>query len=167
LTEHILMNTNVILPGEGEPFRFGDVGGRVKVDGDATDRRFVAAQLPEIPARALAAPLHRHRNEDEYTYVVKGAMGALVGEEVITAEPGTWLIKRRGQWHTFWNAGDEPCGMIEIVSPAGFESYFREVAEVGGDLQQIVKLNEKYGIEMDFESVPDLCQRFGLTFPQM
>src|SRR5688572_2493718 len=23
-------------------------------------------------------------------------------------------------WHTFWNSGDEPCEIVEIISPAGF-----------------------------------------------
>jgi hypothetical protein len=85
----------------------------------------------------LAAPLHRHHNEDEYTYVVKGTLGTMVEDEVLTAKAGTWLVKPRGQWHTFWNAGDEPCHMIEIVSPAGFESYFREVADSAGDIDGV------------------------------
>jgi hypothetical protein len=56
----------MILPGEGDSFIFGKVGGHIKIGGAATDKRFVVAQLPEIPPRTLAAPLHRHHNEDEY-----------------------------------------------------------------------------------------------------
>lgn len=156
-----------ISPDDGDPFRFGEVGGRFKIGGSDTDDRFVVAQLPEIPPRTLAAPLHRHHNEDEYTYVLEGTLGTMAGDEVVTAGPGTWLIKPRGQWHTFWNPGDTPCHMVEIVSPAGFESYFEEVAEAGGDLDQLVKINDKYGIDMDFESVSELCDRFGLTFPEL
>lgn len=167
MTHRALTDASVILPGEGEPFRFGDVGGRFAIGGDATENRFVVAQLPEIPPRTLAAPLHRHRNEDEYTYVVSGRLGTVAGDEVFTAEPGTWLIKPRGEWHTFWNAGDEPCHVIEIVSPAGFERYFDEVAGAGGDLEKLPEINEKYGIEMEMESVPELCRRFGLTFPKL
>jgi mannose-6-phosphate isomerase-like protein (cupin superfamily) len=163
----IMNRPTVIRHGEGDPFRFGDVAGRFKIGGDATEGRFVVAELPEIPPRTLAAPLHRHRNEDEYTYVMKGTLGSMIENEVLTAEAGTWLIKPRGQWHTFWNAGDEPCDMIEIVSPAGFESYFREVADTGGDIGQLVKINEKYSIDMKMESVPELCERFRLTFPEM
>jgi len=166
--EGIIMNKpTVIHRGEGDPFQFGDVGGRFKIRGDATQERFVVAQLPEIPPRRLAAPLHRHHNEDEYTYVVKGTLGTMLEDEVLTAEAGTWLIKPRGQWHTFWNAGDEPCNMIEIVSPAGFESYFQEVAGAGGDMEQLARINEKYSIDMRMESVPELCERFGLAFPEM
>jgi mannose-6-phosphate isomerase-like protein (cupin superfamily) len=116
--------------------------------------------------RALAAPLHFHHREDEYSYVLSGRLGALLGEEVVEAEAGSWVFKPRGQWHTFWNAGDEPCEIIEVISPAGFENYFREVAAAWGDLSSFQRINRKYSLEMDFESVPGLCKRFGVRFPQ-
>ena len=59
-----------------------------------------------IPPRTLVAPMHRHANEDEYSYVLEGRMGAQLGEEVVYAEAGTLVFKPRDQWHTFWNAGD-------------------------------------------------------------
>lgn len=162
------LNTpTVIPPGDGNPFLFGEVGGRFKIGDAATDGRFSVAQLPGIPPRTLAAPLHRHHNEDEYTYVLDGTLGTMAGDEVVIAEPGTWLVKPRGQWHTFWNAGDTPCHMIEIVSPAGFEAYFEEVAAAEGDLERLARINEQYAIDMDFESIPTLCERFGLTFPKL
>ena len=127
-----------------------------------TGARFAVVHHPLAP-RALAAPLHRHHREDEYSYVVAGSLGALLGDEVVTAVPGTWVFKPRGQWHTFWNAGDTPCEIIELISPAGFEDYFREL---GGNLARPDKgrrAAEKYELDMDFESVPGLCARFGLT----
>jgi len=159
---------SAVIPfGEGDPFAFGEVGGHFKIDGEDTGGRFVVAHLPDIPPGVLAAPLHRHHNEDEYSYVLEGTLSTLVGDEVVTAEAGTWVFKPRGQWHTFWNAGGRPCHMIEIVSPAGFESYFREVAAAPGDLERLAQINEKYSIDMDFESVPALCERFELTFPDL
>jgi mannose-6-phosphate isomerase-like protein (cupin superfamily) len=157
----------VIPPGEGEPFSFGEVSGQFKIGGAAADQRFAVAELPGIPPRTLGAPLHRHNREDEYTYVLAGMGGVMAGDDVIAASPGTWLIKPRGQWHTFWNAGDTPCHIIEIVSPAGFESYFGEVAKSGANPEQLARINAKYSIDMDLESVPDLCRRFGLKFPEM
>lgn len=157
----------VILPGEGDVFDFGEVRGHWKIEGADTGERFAVAQLPDIPPGQLGAPLHRHRNEDEYSYVLEGTLSILVGDKVVTAEPGTWVFKPRGQWHTFWNAGDTPCHLLEIVSPAGFESYFEEVAAAGPDIERLAGINAKYSIEMDFESVPTLCERFGLTFPEL
>lgn len=154
----------VILPGESESFDTGGLGVDWKIDGADTDGHFTVVHHPIAP-HALAAPLHYHHNEDEYSYVLEGTLGALLGDEVVEAGPGTWVFKPRHQWHAFWNAGDTPCHIIEVISPAGFEDYFREVAAAEGDFERLAEINAKYELEMDFESVPDLCKRFGLTFP--
>ena len=156
----------VIQPHGGDSFDFGGLGVNWKLDGADTKQRFAVVHHPIAP-HALAAPLHRHQNEDEYSYVLHGELGALLGDETLTAGPGSWVVKRRHQWHTFWNAGDTPCRIIEVISPAGFENYFREVAAAWGDLEQFARINQRYSLEMDFESVPRLCRRFGLTFPKL
>lgn len=157
---------HAILPGSGESFDFGGFGVDWKLGGDLSGQRFSIVHHPMAP-RTLAAPLHLHHNEDEFSYVIKGQLGALLGSDVVTAGPGTWVKKPRGQWHTFWNAGDEPCEIIEIISPAGFENYFHEVAAAWGSVAAFVEINQRYQLEMDFESVPGLCERFGLTFPKL
>lgn len=149
-----------------EAFDFGGLGVEWRIDGPDAGDRFTVVHHPIAP-RALAAPLHRHHREDEYSYVLRGALGALLGEDVVTAGPGTWVFKPRGQWHTFWNAGDDPCYLIEVISPGGFENYFREVAASWGDLEAFARINDRYGLDMDFDSVPKLCERFGLTFPEL
>jgi mannose-6-phosphate isomerase-like protein (cupin superfamily) len=156
----------IVVPADSpERFDFGGFGVAWKLDGRVADGRFSVVHHPIAP-RGLAAPLHLHHREDEYSYVLEGTMGALLGDDVVTAAPGTWVVKPRGQWHTFWNAGDVPCHIIEVISPAGFEDYFREVAAAWGDMAAFARLNEKYALEMDFESVPGLCQRFGLRMEQ-
>jgi len=160
------MSPTIIKPESGESFDFGGLGVDWKLDGRESDGRFSIVHHPIAP-RALAAPLHYHHNEDEYSYVLEGTLGALLGEDVVTAVRGTWVKKPRGQWHTFWNAGDTPCHIIEVISPAGFEDYFREVAAAWGDLEAFAAINAKYALDMDFESVPGLCERFGLTFPSL
>jgi mannose-6-phosphate isomerase-like protein (cupin superfamily) len=122
-----------------------------------------------MSAHALAAPIHRHTREDEYSYVVEGRVGALLGDEVVFGAPGDLIFKPRNQWHTFWNGGDEPARLIEIISPAGFEQFFAELVELGGVTQAdpgiLRALSERYGLEMDPQSVPGLLQRFDLKFP--
>lgn len=159
------MTQPVVIPPDGrDTFDFGGLGVQWKIEGRETGQRFSIVHHPIAP-HALAAPLHYHHNEDEYSYVLKGSLGALLGDEVVTAGPGIWVFKPRHQWHTFWNAGDTPCEIIEIISPAGFENYFREVAAAWGDFEKFARINEKYSLDMQFDSVPGLCQRFGLTFP--
>jgi DNA-binding beta-propeller fold protein YncE len=77
--------------------------------------------------RALAAPIHRHHREDEFTFVLEGSIGALLGDDVAIGNPGELIFKPRNQWHTFWNAGETPARVLEIISPSGFENYFREL----------------------------------------
>lgn len=160
------MKSTIIKESDGDSFDFGGLGVHWKIGGDTCQGRFAVVHHPLAP-KALAAPLHRHHHEDEYSYVLRGRLGALLGEEVVTAGPGTWVVKPRAQWHTFWNAGDEPCEIIEVISPAGFENYFREVAGAWGDMEAFAAINSKYSLEMKFESVPELCERFGLTFPAL
>ena len=154
------------VPPGGPSFDFGGLGVVWKLDAGLSEGRFSVVHHPLAP-RALAAPLHRHDREDEYSYVLKGRLGALLGDTVVTAAPGTWVHKPRHQWHTFWNDGAEPCEIIEVISPGGFEAYFREVAAAWGDLAAFGQINARYGLEMDFASVPGLCTRFGLTFPSL
>jgi mannose-6-phosphate isomerase-like protein (cupin superfamily) len=122
-----------------------------------------------MPPRALAAPLHRHSREDEYSYVLEGQFGAQLGEEVVFGAPGDLIFKPRHQWHTFWNAGDEPARILEIISPAGFERFFEELAELLADVRvtgptAMADLAARYGVEDDLDSIPRLTERFGLTF---
>jgi mannose-6-phosphate isomerase-like protein (cupin superfamily) len=156
----------VVGPQDGKLGFLGSIGVRFMVDGDETDQGFSLVEHPMSP-RALAAPLHKHNREDEYSYVLEGRMGALLGDEVLEAGPGDLVHKPRNQWHTFWNAGDEPCRILEIIAPAGFEKFFEELDAMGGALQaepeELGKLNARYDLEMDPESVPGLLERFNLV----
>src|SRR2546423_11644511 len=104
---------------EGGAGSLGSIGVRFMTDGETTSGGFALVEHP-MSARALAAPLHRHTREDEYSYVLEGRMGALLGEEVLEAGPGELVFKPRNEWHTFWNAGEETCRVLEIIAPAGF-----------------------------------------------
>jgi mannose-6-phosphate isomerase-like protein (cupin superfamily) len=119
-----------------------------------------------MPPRALAAPLHRHTLEDEYSYVREGRVGALLGEEEVFGEVDDLIFKPRGQWHTFWNAGDAPGRILEIVSSGGFETAYREMHALGKDLnpETMAEIGARYGGEVDFEGTMPLIERHGLVF---
>src|SRR3954463_7075472 len=156
----------VIGPQDGASGFLGSIGVRFMIDGDEADERFSLVEHPMSP-RALAAPLHRHNREDEYSYVIEGRMGALLGDEVLEAGPGDLVHKPRGEWHTFWNAGDEPCRILEIIAPGGFEQYFAELLDMGGvaaaDPEALGALCARYELDMQPDSVPGLLERFGLV----
>jgi mannose-6-phosphate isomerase-like protein (cupin superfamily) len=155
-------------PDAGKAVDLGSVGVRFMAWTEETGGGFSLVEHP-IPPRTLVAPLHRHSREDEYSFVVEGRMGALLGDDVIYAEVGDLAFKPRGQWHTFWNPDDAPCRILEIISPGGFEHYFEELAEImspsAPDLEKVAELGARYGLEFDPESVPRLCEEHGLDHP--
>jgi quercetin dioxygenase-like cupin family protein len=163
------MSARVVGPADGKSGFLGSIGVRFMIDGEDAGGNFSLVEHP-MPPRALAAPLHRHNNEDEYSYVLEGRMGALLGDEVLEAGPGDLVFKPRNQWHTFWNAGEEAARILEIISPAGFERFFAELVEMGGavqaDPEALAELCGRYRLEMQPDSVPGLLERFDLRMGQ-
>jgi quercetin dioxygenase-like cupin family protein len=152
-------------PDEGQLVRLRAMGVRFMIDGETTEGRFSLVEHP-LPPRALGAPLHTHRNEDEYSYVLEGRLGVQLGGEEFEATPGVLVFKPRGVPHTFWNAGDEPARLLELISPAGFENYFREMAPLlaatDRDEAAIGEIAAHYGLEIDASTIPVLAERHGL-----
>ena len=105
----LLLSGCVVMANDGLP---ASGGFRCPVVTSKKRRASVIVHHPLAP-RALAAPLHYHHNEDEFSFVLSGTLGALLGEEVVIATAGTWLRKPRRQWHTFWNADEVPCEIID------------------------------------------------------
>jgi mannose-6-phosphate isomerase-like protein (cupin superfamily) len=164
-TERNELMATVIGPSDGKAGFLGSIGVRFMIDGEDAGGDFSLVEHP-LSARALAAPLHRHSREDEYSFVLEGRMGGLLGDEVVEAGPGELVFKPRNEWHTFWNAGDEPCRILEIIAPAGFEHYFAELTDMVAAMQldpdDLGSLSERYGLEMKPESIPELLERFDL-----
>ena len=159
----------VLLPEEGETVWLRKLGIRFMIGGEQTEGNFALVEHP-IGPRALAAPIHTHKHEDEYTYVLEGEVGFQIGEKVLAAQPGDLVFKPRGVPHAFWNATDEPARALEIISPAGFERYFAELAPLFPpanqgplDEEAVRAVREKYGLEMDMGSIPMLAERHGLA----
>jgi len=152
----------VLSPTDGEFVQMGPLGVRHMARGEG----FSLVEHP-IGPRALAAPMHVHEHEDEYSYVLEGRVGVQVGDDVRVAGPGDLVFKPRGVWHAFWNAGDEPARVLEIISPGGFEAYFAECARLldadEPDFAALAALQERYGLRMDFDSIGRLTAEHGLT----
>jgi len=156
----------VVRSGDTRALLAGPLGAYVLADGSATGGT-VSFVIHTLSARALGSPVHTHRNEDEWSYVLSGAVGIEVDGEVSVAEPDDLVLKPRGVPHAFWNASDEPARLLEVITPAGFEGYFERLGEVfsGGGAPDPARLREAaeaFGLEMDPSSVPRLAQAHGL-----
>jgi mannose-6-phosphate isomerase-like protein (cupin superfamily) len=161
-------SSQVVGPSDGKSVHLGGLGVRFMIDSETAGGGFSLVEHPIAP-RTLAAPLHRHANEDEYSYVLEGRVGAQLGDAVVEAGPGELIVKPRGQWHAFWNPGDEPARLLEFISPGGFEQYFAEIAPLlppnreEPDFEALAATQARYGLEMDFESIERLSREHGLT----
>ena len=141
-----------------------ELGTRYLVESQATGGRFALIEHT-LPPRGLGSPVHRHVNEDEYSYVLEGRLGAQLGDEIVQAGPGELVRKPRGQEHAFWNAGDEPLRFLEIISPGTFAGYFRDLAPLlaAGDEAGMQEVVARYELEIDFSTIPTLAERHGLS----
>jgi mannose-6-phosphate isomerase-like protein (cupin superfamily) len=138
---------------------------RFMINGHEYDGHFALVEHL-MPPRTLAAPLHRHTKEDEFSYVLEGRVGAQLGEEVVFGEAGDLIFKPRNQWHTFWNDGDKPARILEIISPGGFETAFREMDAYGEELspETMTEIANRYGVDVDFKATGPIIEHYRLVF---
>jgi quercetin dioxygenase-like cupin family protein len=152
-------------PDQGQAVRLLALGVRFLIDGEVTGGAFSLVEHPLQP-RALGAPVHTHHREDEYSFVLQGRFGVQLGEEVLEMGPGDLLFKPRGVAHAFWNAGDEPARLLELISPAGFENYFRELAPLLAaperDETAIGEVVARHQLDIDFATAPTLAEQHQL-----
>ena len=155
-------------PPEKYDIELGNLGAKLEVAA-ADNEANVAVVEHDLAPRSLAAPLHRHSREDEISYVLEGEMTVLADDEISTVPAGEFVVKGRNTWHTFWNARDEPLRFLEIIAPGEFAGLFEEVADLypldpedGEKMAAYQALNERYGFEVDFESIPQLCAEHDL-----
>jgi mannose-6-phosphate isomerase-like protein (cupin superfamily) len=164
------VGTIVLGPDEGRSADFGGFGARFLIDGATSGGGFALVEHPLAP-RTLAAPLHVHEREDEYSFVLEAEIGFQVGDEIRYARPGDLVFKPRGVWHAFWNRTDAPARLLEIISPAGFERYFEEIEPLlppsrdEPDFAGLAAVMERYRLRMDFESIATISAREGLPLP--
>jgi mannose-6-phosphate isomerase-like protein (cupin superfamily) len=163
---NVSLSAPVVPAGRTITGSLGVIGARYILDGGPSDGRFSLVEHP-IVARGMAAPLHLHTREDEYSFILAGRWGFWQGGSVVFAEPGDLVYKPRDVWHTFWNATDEPARLLEIISPAGFDQFFVELAGLIGSgqagPQTIQALNSAYGLHVDPEGTTRIAAEHRLV----
>lgn len=112
-------------PDDGEPLWFNGALGILRATATQTEGRFAAFELR--PPRGFAAPLHSHKNEDEFFLVLSGDVRLQHADEVVEGVPGSFLYTPRGIGHSFHVDSDD-ARLLLFFGPAGVEGFFREVA---------------------------------------
>ena len=159
----------IVPPGGGAEGFLGTIGVVFKLWGQDTGGSVSIVEHP-FPVGSLVPP-HLHTLEDEYSIVTEGEIGFRSGDREVVLGAGGYITKPRGEVHTMWNAGAVPARMIEVISPAGFEHFFREMSELLADGQPpspdvVLAIAARYGLQLHRPAwLPDLIERYGLTPP--
>ncbi len=153
----------VVAPGEGKTVTLFGVRFSYKVVSADSGGSLTILEV-EIPAKTLVKP-HSHACEDEFSMVLSGTVGIRVGNRVLEAGPGSYLVKPRGTAHAMWNAGSAPAAVAEILCPAGLEDYFDKLAPILAEhrqAQEYYQLAEDYGITIQDDWIEELERTYGV-----
>ncbi len=157
----------VLPPPHGADRSIGSIGVGFRLSGDQTNGQVAVVEHP-FPPGALVVP-HVHTREDEFSIVTAGAIGFRSGTDEVVLEAGGYICKPRGEVHAMWNAGPTEARMIEIITPAGFEQFFAELADMveqgPPDPARLERLAASYGTFIDPTWVPELMAKYGLNSP--
>jgi quercetin dioxygenase-like cupin family protein len=142
-----------------------------KVDGERLAGRLLVME-GVIPPGTLVHP-HTHTREDECSFVLDGDLQYLVGDAVRAAGPGSYVPKPRGVRHAFWNSTSRPARVIEMHTPATFDTYYDELgalfqahANPTDDLRSAFdQLASRYGLTVHWDDIPMLVDRYGAPEP--
>ena len=137
------------LDGEdGERLRFSGAEFVVKASADLTGGAFSIIEEVE----PLDTPRHVHQNEDELFYVLEGEHVFEVGGQEFHVQAGATVFGPRGVPHSHRRVVLRTGRFLTLVSPAGFEGFFRELAEA-----------ERSGAQMD-AAYRDVSRKYGITW---
>ena len=143
--------------GEGEAIWAFGVLCTIKASGETTAGRI--AVIEQLGPQGAGSPLHVHHREDEWFYVIEGALTFWVGGTVIEAPAGSFVYGPRDVPHTFLISSPEARFLL-VTEPAGFESFMRAMGQPAqtltipppaappGDLAPLVAAAAEYGIEI-------------------
>jgi quercetin dioxygenase-like cupin family protein len=161
----------VVQSGEGDSGGLAPgVGVVFKLDAADTGGLLSVVEHP-FEVGALVPP-HVHTREDEFSIVLDGQIGFRSEDQEVVLGPGGYIVKPRGEVHAMWNAGRTPARMIEIISPAGFEGFFRGLSQMTAkgqpEMAAVAVLAQEYGLPFATPAwLPEVIQRYGLTPPMM
>jgi mannose-6-phosphate isomerase-like protein (cupin superfamily) len=118
----------------------------------SADTGGVYAVLHGVTPPGRGTPVHRHRREDEGFLILDGEYEIRLGDRVVRAKTGDFVFAPRGLSHIYRNVGMTPGRIQVIISPAGFEQFFVDVARMTaggrGDMAQVVALaRDKFEVE--------------------
>jgi quercetin dioxygenase-like cupin family protein len=143
--------------GEAEALWFLGILATIKAATETTAGR--VAVIEHLAPRGGGSPLHVHRSEDEWFYIIEGELAVWVGGQVVTAAAGSFIFAPRDIPHTFTVTSGQARFLL-VTQPAGFENFMRDLAQPARqltippapaevpDVDRLTAIAASYGIEI-------------------
>ena len=133
------------------PIQVGQLQIRYLIDGSKTGGLGVFELT--LPPGANVPPAHSHRDNEEFFYVVEGAISYSVDADARELKAGEWMSTPRGSVHGFRNGGTQTARALVMLTPDIGAQYFQDVAAVvnaGGppDKARLVEVMTRYGLSL-------------------
>lgn len=165
----VASRVKVVQPGDGRVGGLAPgIGVIFKIDG-ADSGGAISIVEHTFDVGALVPP-HIHRREDEFSIVLDGEIGFRSEDAEVVLGAGGYIVKPRNEVHAMWNAGNRPARMIEVISPAGFEEFFRDLSDMTSagspTPDDVMELAARYDLPFAEPAwLPEIVARYGLTVP--
>ena len=106
----------------------------------------------EVPA-GDGPPLHVHEKEEEFFRVLEGRFAFWCNGARVELTEGGVICVPRGAEHRFQNIGSSMGRLMVVMTPGGFEGFFRAVAqEPGASLDRICQIGEQFNLRFIFDA---------------
>jgi mannose-6-phosphate isomerase-like protein (cupin superfamily) len=137
--------------GDGRPIHVVGDEVTIKISSRDTGGAFTVFEGRTRPLHG--PPLHLHRDQDEWWYILEGEYRFQVDGQEIHAGAGATVFAPRGSRHTFQNIGATPGRMVTTVVPGGLDLFFEELETVVPrgtvpDPAKMVPIFEKHNLEL-------------------
>lgn len=140
------------LPGEGDSVSLMGEHYTIKVRGADTNGAFGVVEAV-LPPGIQGPPAHINTREVENIYVVDGTLTFVLNGDTVQAPAGSYVSIPPGVVHTWFNQEDTPVKAFGFVTPAGFETFFQDQADLlasmppgSPDPHKMQDLLDKYGL---------------------
>jgi len=144
--------------GETEVIWFLGTLSMVKASKESTDGHMAVIEM--LAPSGFGSPLHVHRREGEWFYVIEGALTVWVDGDAVEVPAGSFAYGPQDLPHTFLVSSPTPARFLLGTEPSGFEDFVRELGQPAEALtlaptsvelpspERMTAVAAKYGIEI-------------------
>lgn len=122
---------------------------RIRSEGKHSGGAFEVVEILSPPG--TGPPLHTHREQEEFFYVLEGTFTVMVGESRRQVGPGVSVTLPRGVGHTYRNSGEDDGRLLVCIVPAGGVPMFEALSELTmpPDTEKVAGILDDHNVDLE------------------